>query len=968
MNPSTRGEDSWKTLKASIRGTLYRDRLTRRLYATDASMYQITPAAVVEPACEADVIEAVRHARRLGLPLAPRGSGSGLAGECLTHGLVLDFTRHMARPPAIDAHERTARVQAGCVLQSVNDRALSAGLMFGPDPSSANRATVGGVLANNATGAHWHLYGHAGQHVCWIEAILADGSHVRLGRHGEIDPLSPPGPLLEQIRREIPRLLQRWGDVLACSHVQTPRDRCGYNLRCLLPNGQVNWPRLLCGSEGTLAIFTAAQLSLVPRPNASVLVQLSFDSMAAMAKSIPAIVACDYSACELLDRRLMQAVREGYPQHADLLGEGEASLLISFEGTDRPALQAKARECLALSARLPGLAGTPTLIECPQRQAVAWTLRKKATPLLFRTRQSRQPIPIIEDVAVPPPAVADYLHGLYEIARQEQVDLAVFAHIAHGEPHVRPFLDLRDAGDRQRLVRLAQRVFELAWSLGGSIGGEHGCGLLRSGFLARQSGSAYELMRAIKRTFDPDGLLNPGKVITDAPASKLLLGHLRDDAHTDAAFVASLSGVAPAGRFIEDTRACNGCGACRGIDPAQTTCPVFKALGLEAASPRGKANLARHLAQASLTETGPSLSEMTTMLRYCIGCGMCAIECPSAVDVSRLIRALKARQASQAGLGVPGRVLASSESLCRLGSIFAPMANPLMQNALARWTLEKTLGLDRRRGMPRFRWGLSLKPFQKLLAERKPPAGPPTLRVVYFLDIFARYCEPALARAVVRILHRHNIEVAIPPQRSCALPAIGRGALAIARRTIAANLTRLEPYVRQGYRIVCSEPSAAMCIRRDWPELATNRLAADVAAATIDLGELLAELRRTGRLQTNLSPLPGQYQHLAYHAPCHLKAQQIGLPMLELLKMIPGLTIQHLDRGCCGIAGTFGWERDNYDLSLQIGRPAIDALADAEATVGVSECSTCRMQLAQATGKRLLHPVLLLAMAWGCGE
>ena len=944
-----------------IAGDVLADELSRVLYSTDASPYQIRPRLIVLPREADDVSAAVRFAAEHGMPVAPRGAGSGLAGESLTRGVVIDFSRYMNALVRVDAAGSAVEVEAGCVFQTLNDELSGCGKQFGPDPASGNRATIGGMIGNNATGAHSMRYGHTGDHLRWLEVVLADGSRARLHADGTAELLAGDGRLLESIRKEVPRLLAEWADRIEARWPKVDRNRAGYRLRGILTDGQVAWPKLLAGSEGTLAITTSAQLGLVDVPRVRVLVQASFTSKNAMADALGPIVATGVATCELMDGKLLSMARDAYPDQADLLPDVEATLLVGVEEMSQQDADEQLGRVLGVVDSLAGLSGRPAVLRDANRQQMVMDIRKKAVPLLYRGRGGPQAIPVIEDVCVGAEGMPTYIRGLQEIAEKEGVLMVFYAHAGHGEPHVRPFIDLHHQVGRETFQRVARKAYELAWSVGGSISGEHACGLVRSGFLSDQYGELYELMGRIKDVFDPDGLLNPGKIVTDQRGEDLMVQDLRYD-HANVADLAAdtLLHWEP-DELINEMEACNGCAVCRSLVATQTMCPVFRAKGTEAAAPRAKANVLRHLITGQIDESYRTIAEFRAIADNCINCKSCVRECPSAVNIPKLMSEVKARYTRDVGLKRVERVLAGGELMSRLGSRLAPLANVTLGLAPTRWLMEKLTGIDRRRRMPRFAWGSGLKKLRKHLASAG-PVEEPVDKVVYFLDMLACWNDHTLGRAVVDVLRHNNVEVVLPPQKSAAMPPIDYGDLAAALPVIRYNIEQLLPYVRDGYKVVCSEPTAALCLKEEWLDIEHTADARELSAATWELTAYLLALHRGGRLKTDFHPVVCQ---LAYHAPCHLRALGDGLSGVELVRMIPGTSVEVIERGCCGIAGTFGFQKRNFETSLRAGAAMLDALKASDAPYGMSECGTCKMQMEFATGKYTFHPIKLLAMAYG---
>ncbi len=941
-------------------GRVHDDAVTRAAYATDASIFQVTPRMVALPADAAEAADTVRYASRNAIAIAARGAGSGLAGESLTDGIMLDFTEGMNRILGIDESTGSALFQPRYVIGRLNESLSARGLQFGPDPASGDRATIGGMVANNATGAHSLVYGHSGDHVRWLDAVLSDGSRARFFADGRAEPHGKPTPLFETIVVKTPRLLEKWRDRIGAHWPKAVRNRAGYALNGTLKDGRVNWVRLLAGSEGTLALFTLTGLALVDLPRHKVVVEAPFESLQAMSRALKPIVAAGAATCELMDGGLMELARRTYPEKAHLLPDAEAALWISLEAADTGELDRRLKRLMRTLDETKGLIGRANVIRDASRRDAAADIRSKATPLLYRTRENCQPIALIEDVCVPVETMPDYIAGLGKIADEHDVRIFLYAHAGAGEPHPRPFLDMHDPADRKKMIQIARRAFELAWSLGGSISGEHACGLARSGFLHEQYGETYELMRLIKRTFDPHGVLNPDKVVTDKTGEQMLSENLRLGRPRRAKVGAQVLHW-DQGEFIREVEACNGCGVCRSLDDVQRMCPAYRSMGGEIATPRARNNILRQILSERLDEQMLYSERLGEVLDNCIQCRMCTLDCPSGVDIPKIIAEVRGRLVARLGLRRAQKVLADGEKMSRMGSRFAPAANLTMSLPPARWVMEKLTGIDRRRPMPKFAWGCGVKKLNKYVASLG-DLPTPADKAVYFVDLVARWNDHSLGRAVVDVLRHNDIEVVVPPQKSAAATPIGYGDIESARKSIRYNLRQLLPYVENGYKIVCSEPTATMCLKSEWSQVEPGRDTERLSRATWELGSFLRDLRRRGMLKDDFARVD---LSLDYHASCHLKSLRDDLPAVELLHDVPGIEVEVIEAGCCGLAGTWGFQKRNFETSMEIGRELTRRLRASGAPACMSECAACRMQMSFASGKPALHPVKLIAEAYG---
>jgi Fe-S oxidoreductase len=584
-------------------------------------------------------------------------------------------------------------------------------------------------------------------------------------------------------------------------------------------------------------------------------------------------------------------------------------------------------------------------------------------------------------VGVPPEALPVYLHRVQEVLQRHETTASYLVHAAAGQVHMRPFIEWARPEDGARLWALADDVYRIVLELGGTISAQHGTGLARTPWVSRQVGPLFPVFRELKAIFDPRHIFNPGKIV--GPPSGVEVWPLRRrqtvgwragsvsdrSEPPEESPVADAPGLPPnhlslhwpSGGVSAECHSCNGCGECRTESPRQRMCPIFRATRDEAATPRAKANLMRHLLQ---TDTDPhqlSSDEVRAVADLCVNCKMCARECPARVNVPKLMLEAKAANVAEHGLDRTDWAMARTEAFARLGSAFSPLANAVLGNTLARWLLEKLFGLSRRRRLPAFAYRSFLRQAHRRGWTRRPRSARP--RVAYFVDVFANYNDPLLAESVVAVLHHNGIEVYVPPrQGGCGMAPLAYGDLETARETVQRNLFLLADLAREGYPILCSEPTAALMLRHDALDLLDDADARLVAAQTVECTAFLWDLHQQGGLRTDFVPLPFAVGH---HVPCHLKA--LGRPPVgpALLSLIPELRVHTIDVSCSGMAGTFGLQARNYDTSLAAGRPMLEELRRPRVLFGSTECSTCRIQMEDGGGKRTLHPAQYLALAYG---
>jgi len=957
-------------LRGLIEGEVRCDAVTLQLYSSDASIYQVLPLGVVLPRSVEDVVATVQYALENNIPIHGRGAGSGLAGESLGHGLVIDFSKYMRR--TLWKENDTVCVQPGVVHQRLNSDLRKDGRQFGPDPANSSVTTMGGVVALDSGGSHWLKYGSARRHVQRIQAVLADGTVA------EFEPT--PIPTAQQ-RRETAHgdRLGRLADLLT-EHQGTiirhqPKslvNRCGYQLAGVLEGGQLHLPRLLAGSEGTLALFTEITVATQPLPKHRAVLLLFFDRLEQAARASLDIVPLGPSACDLIDRRHLNLARETDSRYQPIIPPAaEAVLLVEYQGDDA----VEVRERLKLTAermrRRRRLAFETRMAFDNDEVDLFWNLALKVVPTLYRLKGSTRALPFVEDIAVPPGELPGFLVTLQNVLKQHQLTASLFGHAGQGQLHIRPFIDLADPDDVAKMDRLASDLYEAVWAIGGTISGEHGDGYSRTPFVARQYGELYRVFEAVKRLFDPTNIFNPGKKV--GAEHQTITQWLRPVAATPQA---QEQGAQPDGELLpvidlqlnwdanetlHAARTCNGCGICRTQASGVRMCPIFRFAPAEESSPRAKANLLRGILTGQLSEDVLASDEFKAVADLCVNCQMCRLECPANVDVPRLMIEAKAAHVRAKGLPFKDWLLTRLDLVGYFGSLFSPLANWAIGNRPARWMVEKLFGIAQGRKLPRF----ASKTFLKRANRRKltRPTRRSGRKVLYFIDNFVNYHDSELGDALVAVMEHNGVAVYVhPAQLHSAMAMIAMGSLDRARKVAQHNVAILAEAVRQGYHIVATEPAAVLCLTREYPALLDDDDARLVAENTSEACVYLWKMHLAGNLQLDLRPVN---LSLAYHMPCHLKAIDNSQAGLNLLRLIPGITVQHLEEGCSGMAGTFGLRKENYRSSLRAGWGLISQLRQSQFQAGTTECSACKMQMEQGSPKRTFHPLKLMALSYG---
>jgi FAD/FMN-containing dehydrogenase/Fe-S oxidoreductase len=961
-------------LRGLISGDVRCDDLFCQLFASDGSIYEIRPLGVVRPRSTADVSACVQYAADKHISLHARGGGSGMAGESLGAGLVLDFSKYLRRVVRSDVD--SVRVQPGIVLERLNAHLRPGGRFFGPDPANAAVTTIGSMIAIDASGSRWLKYGSVRRHVRSVQVVAADGQVMEFGREPIVNGVSiDSNPRKRELINRLSAILAASAEVIHCQQPRSPLNRCGYNLADVLGDQWIDLAGLMAGSEGTLGLFTEATLATQSRPRHRGVALLLFESLDKAARSVSLILPWCPASCELMDRRHLSLARESEVRF-DLLipSEAEAALLVEFEGDEPPEIRQQMRGMIDGVQQQARLAFGSRQAFDQEETELFLNLPNRAMPLLYRLKGPGRPVPVVEDISVPPEVLPDFLVRTQNVLKRRQVTASLLCHAGHGQLHIQPFLDLDDPSDVQRMRLVAEELYEEVFSVGGTIGGERAYGLSRTQFLRRQAGPLYEVLRQVKQIFDPENILNPGKIVSDD--DELLTRNLRPPLRPSAleGDLAPEPAEKPAlrnlvelqvnwdpQRVAEATAACNRCGECRAQSPQTRMCPIFRLLPAEEASPRAKANLIRGILTNNIDPGRLATDDVKEVLDLCVHCHSCRLECPAGVDIPKLMMEAKAAYLRTNGLRIVDWAMTHLDFLAAVGRLVAPLTNWALGNRPMRWCLEKSLGIAQGRKLPL----VAARPFLRRAARRRLTRQNRRSehRVLYFVDSFANYHDPQLGEALVSVLKHNGIGVYVPAdQWSCGMASIACGALDRARRIASHNVGVLADAVRQGFHVVATEPAAALCLTHEYLNLVDDEEARIVAANTSEACSYLWKMHLTGKLQLDLKPV---HASLGYHTPCHLRALNVGTPGENLLGLIPGLRVHHIEQGCSGMAGTFGLMHRNYRSSLRVGWGLITKLRNPALQAGTTECSSCRIQMEQGTTKRTIHPIKLLALAYG---
>jgi FAD/FMN-containing dehydrogenase/Fe-S oxidoreductase len=948
-----------RRLSSEIDGEVRFDDFSRQLFARDASMYTMMPLGVVFPRHAADVAHVIKIAAEFEVPVVPRGAGTSLAGQTVGPGLVIDMSKHLNKILHLDPEAMTAVVEVGVVQDDLNRAAAPHGLMFGPDTSTSNRATIGGMLGNNSAGSGSLRYGMTVDHVRKVNAVLSDGTQVELGiadaaevaRRGRLRGLEG------RLYRELPELVTRNSAAIQTGYPAFWRQASGYRLD-RLHEGPFDLAKFVVGSEGTLVVATSVEVGLVPKPRHTIYAVGHFDSVQAAIQATMDALSFSPAQVELMDKTILDLSRQKieYAELGTILsGDPAALLFVSFAGDDLPDLTRQLDELVAMWER--NHHGYHTLkLLAPADQAALLKVRKSGLGLLMAASQgTNRPLAFVEDTAVPPEHLAEYAQRFSKILDAHGMEAGFYGHCSVGCLHIRPFVDLSQPDQVAKMRAVAVEVKDLVAEYGGVNSSEHGDGLARSEFNREIFGDElYQAMREVKSLFDPHNIMNPGKIV-DAPS---MTEHLRDSVLPPAVPIRTHLDFEVVGGMRAAADRCMNIGVCR---KSQTgvMCPSYMVTLDEEHSVRGRASA---LVKA-LSEPDPHAAlgseRLHEVLDLCLMCKACKSECPLGVDMASLKAETLSHYHDEHGVPLRSRVFGAIRTLNRLGSQTAPLSNVANARPIRR-VMAKLLNLAPERPLPVFvrenlvRWD---KPRQHV-------ESPTDLGVVNFLaDSFTTYTEPRIGKAAIGLLERAGWRVELQSRGCCGRSSLSKGLLDDARKKASDLVSRLSEGTEPGSPIVGCEPSCLFTLRDEHVGLLDRSAQVlDIAGRVRQVEELLTEAIDAGHLKLAEDAwISGR--RIVYHGHCHQKAEVGTAATMALLRRIPHAEVVEIDAGCCGMAGSFGFEAEHYETSMAVGEdrlfPAIRA--EDESTVVAATGVSCRQQIAHGTERTSWHPIELIA-------
>lgn len=930
-------------LRSKSRCEVHFDPISRQAYSVDASIYEIEPLGIVVPKNLNDLIEAVKIARDHLIPIIPRGAATGIAGGCLGSGLIFDLSKYFTKIHEINLEQEYVICEPGVIQDDLNRALLPFGYRLGPDTSTGNRATLGGMLANNAAGSHSLRYGQMVDHVLELDLLLATGELVTLDSH------APQSTKAQELRESALHIKEKYFEEIKKRFSPLPRRVSGYNLDTLLKPGAPNLASLVVGSEGTLGIVTRMKLRICKKPLHLALCVLHFDDLLPALKTLPELLTYHPLALEMIDRIILEQGRRA-PAMAGKLEwlEGDPAVLFvaEFEGPTQDEAVARA-QLFAFEMRNRQIGYAQQLIVDESKMDHVWDVRKAGLGLLLSRRTYTRAVAFIEDLSIAPTALPSFFEQFLPLLKKYHKEAGIYGHVGAGCMHIRPYMDFRSPEDLALMQTLMEEVSNLILAVGGALSGEHGDGRIRSWLNRKMFGEPlYQAFHELKEAFDPAYLMNPGKIIEGPPVDT----DLRLSPQTEIRTIDTFLDFSREGGFALSADLCNGNGQCRKKEGV--LCPSFQASGDEYDTTRARAQALRAVINSRVPLEDLYSPGMLDVLDLCIQCKGCKRECPSQVDMAKMKTEVLFQTYEKKGIPWRSRLFGSLATFFKWSSPLSTWVNGFVSSRVGK-SLLGWMGIAKERTLP----SLAKVRFSEGFKSSTVKKGP---QVVLFNDTYTEFCTPEIGHAAVKVLEALGFQVVVLPWQCCGRPQISKGLLRQARDTAEELLQVYLPWAEKGIPIVGLEPSCILTLRDELRDFKLGPEVETLAEMSFTFDEFVARQMKGGKLPLILDIQP---RPVKVHGHCYQKALSSTRWTLQILRSIPGYTVEELDTGCCGMAGSFGYEKEHAEFSLKIAElklfPAIRNTT--EKTLLIADGLSCRSQIAYGTDRRALHLAEALA-------
>jgi len=938
-------------LEKSIKGDVLHDDYSLGMYSTDASFYQIRPLAVVLPLDESDVKAAVKIANTYKLKILPRGGGTSLAGQTVGEAIVIDFSKYMNKILEFNEKERWVRVQPGLVRDELNEEMAKYKLHFSPDPATSSRANVGGMVGNNSSGTKSILYGKTVDHVLEAKVLLADGTELLLKEFlpDEFEKKAQQMDREGEIYRGFKAIIQNNKEEIKQRFPKVMRRVGGYNLDEFVYTDRWNLSKLITGSEGTLALSLELKINLDPLPKYKCVAVVHFAELLEAISAVEPMLPFKPSAVEIIDRTVLRLSAENLTtKHLCYVIQDDpaAILIVEFYGDSNESVVDRSSQMIETLKRQKLGYAYPVFPDGKTFDDV-WALRRKGLGLMMGIKGEKKALSFIEDSAIPIPVLPEYIDQVLKICEKHNTEVSMYAHASVGVIHVQPLLDLRDETDIENLKKITDETFDLVVKYGGSWSGEHGDGLVRSAYNERFFGKhLYQELRNVKRLFDPENLMNPGKIVD----AQTIEHNLRYGVSYKDETVGGTFHYRNENSFRESVHMCTGVGECRKV-LGGTMCPSFKATRDEEHSTRGRANALRLAMSSQLDKNGLTSERLHEVMDLCLSCKACKSECPSNVDMAKMKSDVQQMYFDAHGTTMRDRLIRdSSKAASTFSGALSGVINFLQGTKVFKLLMEKVAGFDQRRLLPEY----AAEPFYKWFQKNGSSVQDKSKRVVLFADTYLNFHEPNVGISAVQLLNSCGYEVILANVGCCQRPKISHGFLKEAKEDGTKTARALVKYLDEGMKVVVCEPSCASALNDDLPDLVDDeKLASKLKEGIMMIDVFLEKEIQDAKINKSFESIAGD---ILIHGHCHQKALYGTAPMKSIFQRTTK-NVGEIASGCCGMAGSFGYETEHYSISEKIGSqvlfPAVKSMKPG--TTLVANGFSCRHQIQHFTGVKPKH-------------
>ncbi len=933
--------NKWKNeLKEKLGSKVQWDAVTLQLYSTAACFYEISPLAVVIPQNINDIVDVINICREHNVPVLPRGAGSSLSGNSVAEAVVLDLTKYFTNIEILS--DDKVKSEVGVVLNHLQDRIKELKKKFAPDPSSGNICVIGGMLGNNSGGPHTLKHGNMYKHVDEVSMVLSNGKIFK-ARNILLDEINKLDEFHRVYYEKVKLLLESYASSIEESRTYTTKSANGYQVWDILTDTHLNLASLMVGSEGTLGVFTEAVLKVIPKTPKRGVISFYFEEIERMGTAVQKLRELGASAIEFVDHSFIELALDFKPELKRFLPEHVRYLLyVEFEGDSEKKIDLKFTRSIDILVKEKRLAEVGAYSTDEEEIINIFKIRKTATVILNKMPNHQKPIPFVEDASIHPDLFPKFLVDVSKLLNQYSFNYVVYGHAGNGNLHLRPLLDFKDEGIYKSAAEFMDSFVELIMSYNGSLTGEHGDGRLRTPYLPKRFPKLVSLFEGIKLLFDPERIMNPDIIV---PSKEY---KWNDNLRYTPQYKYTVTNSKIDGSYwLEEIEKCHGCGTCREY------CPVFIATGKEEATARAKANILRGIVSGKVDLTLINSEHFYKVMDYCLNCGQCLTDCPTEVNIPGLAIIAKEKLHEQIPYKISERILQNGKAVSQLAAKLPAVSNNVLSISPLRKVMEYTVGIDRRRNFPKF--SKKFKEEQTAEAKRK--------KVVLWTGCSAQFndTEGELKNSI-EIFKKLGYEVIMPNWKCCGIAKITYGNIKEALPDINYNIETLLPYAEKNVPIVFTSASCGYAFMHEYSQFIKGNAALDkIIKTSYDIYDFLYREYLRGEFKNRLGPVE---RKVVYHEPCHLKSQKNKYGPLDLLKIIPGVELLNIKDSCCGIAGTFGMKKENFDLSMQIGSKLFNEIERVKPEIVLSGCGTCQIQILQGTNKEVFHPIVLINEAF----